>query len=139
MPIKLFKVLSCTLLAFAASSDINDPVSQESGRDIMTVPLRREIVPVMRRGEVVSYKNSYTGIIHLGEPKQEFRVIFDTGSGHVIVPSSKCQSDTCLVHQRYNKSASANAIYVYEEGGPIQEGDLPDQATIHFGTGNLTG
>merc|ERR1719272_1637675 len=79
------------------------PSGQSQSSDVKTVPLRREVVPVTRKGEIVSYKTSYSGLLQMGEPAtQEFRVIFDTGSGHVILPSSKCQSETCLMHNQYN-------------------------------------
>eukprot|EP00747_Dinoflagellata_sp_TGD_P022162 gnl/TRDRNA2_/TRDRNA2_128942_c1_seq1.p1 gnl/TRDRNA2_/TRDRNA2_128942_c1~~gnl/TRDRNA2_/TRDRNA2_128942_c1_seq1.p1 ORF type:complete len:594 (-),score=88.07 gnl/TRDRNA2_/TRDRNA2_128942_c1_seq1:49-1830(-) len=107
---------------------------------IKTVPLRRELVPVTRRGEIVSYKTSYSGVLHAGGPvQQEFRVIFDTGSGHVVLPSSTCESESCLLHRRYNISESPAAIPVNMDSTVVPSDELGDQATVNFGTGNLTG
>jgi len=125
---KMF-VFTC-LLAGAA-------VALDQDADVRTVPLRRETVPVYRAGEIVSYKSSYAGTLRLAN--QEFQVIFDTGSGHVVVPSSKCEVETCLVHNRYDMAESKTSQYVRENGTPLPSHALPEQATVHFGTGNLTG
>eukprot|EP00747_Dinoflagellata_sp_TGD_P093264 gnl/TRDRNA2_/TRDRNA2_165707_c1_seq1.p1 gnl/TRDRNA2_/TRDRNA2_165707_c1~~gnl/TRDRNA2_/TRDRNA2_165707_c1_seq1.p1 ORF type:complete len:508 (-),score=101.46 gnl/TRDRNA2_/TRDRNA2_165707_c1_seq1:139-1596(-) len=78
--------------------------------------------------------------MRVGHPtQQEFRVIFDTGSGHVIVPSSRCTSESCLVHRRYNMSESVNAIPVNIDSTVVPDDEYGDQAIINFGTGNLTG
>lgn len=104
------------------------------------LPLRRESVPVKRRGQVVSFKTSYSGLIHVGSPKpQEFRVVFDTGSGHVVLPAKECQSDSCLVHRRYSMKASKTAKAINMDGSPVSPGDVCDQVTVGFGTGQVTG
>lgn len=102
--------------------------------------LQRESVPVKRQGKVVSFKTSYSGVIHVGTPlPQEFRVVFDTGSGHIILPSVQCESSTCTKHNRYNGSASATSVRINVDGSPVPADELCDQATIGFGTGQVTG
>lgn len=104
------------------------------------LPLRRESVPVKRKGKVVSFKTSYSGVIHVGYPRaQEFRVVFDTGSGHVVLPAIECQSPSCLVHRRYNMRASKVAEAINLDGERVSAGDLCDQVTVGFGTGRITG
>lgn len=104
------------------------------------VPLRRESVPVLRQGKIVSFKNSYSGVISVGSIKrQEFRVVFDTGSGHVVLPAIECGSETCLRHRRYNMDASPSARMVNMDGSVLAAGEYADQATIGFGTGKITG
>jgi len=104
------------------------------------VPLRRESVPVKRNGTVVSFKTSYSGIINVGRPEpQEFRVVFDTGSGHVVLPSVECQSAACLDHRRYNAKESGTAVPINLNGSPVLVGKLCDRARIGFGTGSVRG
>merc|ERR1719183_887569 len=104
------------------------------------VPLRRESVPVRRHGKIASFKTSYSGEISVGSPqRQEFRVVFDTGSGHVVLPAVECGSESCLLHRRYNMAASKSAALVNVDGTVVAPGDYADQATIGFGTGEITG
>jgi len=106
----------------------------------MLINLRRESVPVKRQGKVVSFRTTYSGIIEIGSPvPQEFRVVFDTGSGHVVVPAGTCISETCLVHRRFNTSASQSAVPINADGVPVPAGLLCDQVDISFGTGKITG
>jgi len=114
-------------------------VPPESSRPYL-VPLRRESVPVRRHGKIASFKTSYSGVISVGFPKrQEFRVVFDTGSGHIVLPALECGSETCLLHRRYNMGASQSASMVNMDGSPLAAGEYADQATIGFGTGEITG
>jgi hypothetical protein len=106
----------------------------------LLLPLNRETVPVLQDGKVVSLKTAYYGAVSLGGPKlQEFSVVFDTGSGHVILPSLECSSDTCKAHRRYNISNSPKAVPLNADSEPVPEGELGDQVTIGFGTGSVTG
>jgi len=105
----------------------------------LVVPLRRESVPIYRRGKVASYKTSYSGALRAGTPAQEFRVVFDTGSGHVVLPAVECESPACLKHRRYDMAASSTSVAINKDGSVVQEGELSGQATIGFGTGQITG
>lgn len=115
-------------------------VTKLSGSSVpFTVKLRREAVPVKRKGVVVAHKASYSGAMSLGQPAQEFMVVFDTGSGHVIVPAQECESATCLKHQRYDSRLSDTAIGINVDGSPAPPGEPCDEAQIGFGTGKVTG
>ncbi|CAK0861982.1 unnamed protein product [Prorocentrum cordatum] len=103
------------------------------------INLRRESVPIYRRGKVASFKTSYSGVLHVGNPPQDFRVVFDTGSAHVVLPAAECRSESCLVHRRYNMSASSTSLPINTDGSVVPAGDLCDQVTIGFGTGEITG
>jgi hypothetical protein len=106
----------------------------------LLLPLYRETVPVHQDGKVVSLKTAYSGKISIGSPvSQEFSVVFDTGSGHVVLPSLSCDSATCLAHRRYNITDSPKAWPVNADGTTVPDDELCDQATIGYGTGSVTG
>lgn len=58
-------------------------------------------------------------------------MLFDTGSGNLILPSTRCASAACQNHARYDMSASSSARSVpMEDGGPV---------ALKFGTGTVDG
>lgn len=69
----------------------------------------------------------YFGDISLGTPEQKFKVIFDTGSSNLWVPSKKCWSVACFLHSTYN---SAKSTTYKADGRPLE---------IHYGTGSMKG
>ncbi|GAQ92506.1 hypothetical protein KFL_010330030 [Klebsormidium nitens] len=70
----------------------------------------------------------YYGTIGLGTPPQDFRVVMDTGSANLWVPSTKCRfSIPCWLHHRYDASKSST---YKPDGRPF---------AIHYGTGSLEG
>mmetsp|Transcript_82809 Transcript_82809/g.143806 ORF Transcript_82809/g.143806 Transcript_82809/m.143806 type:complete len:536 (+) Transcript_82809:74-1681(+) len=105
----------------------------------MIIPLRRESVPVKRKGKVVSFKTSYSGVLSIGSPPQMFRVVFDTGSGHLVLPSVECGSEACLLHKTYNQKESKTAQPINVDGSAVEPGKLCDQVNIGFGTGKVKG
>jgi len=78
------------------------------------------------------HKTAYWGAVTLGSPPQHFKVIFDTGSGNLIVPSSTCTVPGCKPHHKYESHSSTTSMAVQNENG---EGN----AEISFGTGNIAG
>jgi len=87
----------------------------------------------------VKHKSMYFGDLHVGTPGQKFSVVFDTGSGNLMVPSSDCQSRACKMHQSYNQKKSSTARDIDCDGTEVDEGYEPDEVTITFGTGEITG
>lgn len=70
----------------------------------------------------------YFGEIGIGGKKQQvFKVIFDTGSSNLWVPSKKCYSIACFLHKTYNSAASES----YQKDGR--------QIEIKYGTGSMKG
>jgi len=80
----------------------------------------------------IVHKTAYWGSMTIGTPPQEFKVIFDTGSGNLIVPSSECNGAGCKPHHKYTKSASNTAMAVTNENGE-------SSSEITFGTGQISG
>ncbi|KAH7887707.1 aspartic peptidase domain-containing protein [Phlebopus sp. FC_14] len=65
--------------------------------------------------------------ISLGIPSQTFKVILDTGSSNLWVPSSKCTSIACFLHAKYDSSSSSS----YKANG--------SEFSIQYGSGSMEG
>merc|ERR1719506_2495446 len=80
----------------------------------------------------VVHKTAYWGTIKMGTPGQEFKVIFDTGSGNLILPAKTCDMPGCNAHKKYDPASSSSAKQVVNEKG---EGSTE----ISCGTGDISG
>ncbi|KAA0721501.1 Cathepsin E [Triplophysa tibetana] len=69
----------------------------------------------------------FFGEISLGNPRQNFTVIFDTGSSDLWVPSSYCVSQACVMHHKFKAFESST----YTHDGRV--------FGIHYGSGHLLG
>jgi len=116
-------------------------VSTLPGSIVHRVNLHKQYVPISKNNTLIAYKTAYFGQIQLGSPTpQIFTVVFDTGSGHLILPSQNCESDTCMMHRRYNRADSGTAVHIDHKGTPIEdETKAPHQVSITFGSGQVTG
>jgi hypothetical protein len=100
------------------------------------IPLTRNSAPVWHNGQLVSHKHTYSGMIRLGA-SQEFSVVFDTGSGHIVVPSDQCWSPACTKKRRYSLAASPGAYPINADNTmPVTE---RDEISISYGTGTIDG
>merc|ERR1719387_732309 len=107
--------------------------------ELFSVKLTRQRVPVNSNDGVTYHKSAYFGELTVGDPPVTFTVVFDTGSGHLILPSTYCHSETCKVHTRYRRSMSQTAKDIDYDGTVVEPGQPRDQITISFGTGEVTG
>ncbi|CAK0837944.1 unnamed protein product, partial [Prorocentrum cordatum] len=80
----------------------------------------------------VVHKTAYWGQMSLGTPPQPFKVIFDTGSGNLIVPSNTCKDPGCAPHRKYDPHATSTGASITNEKN---EGS----SEITFGTGQIAG
>merc|ERR1719498_1168748 len=110
----------------------------------VTIPLKEYISvfdsPSARHKRRISV-TEYYGEVGVGTPAQTFNVVFDTGSGNIVLPTVKCREQVCMRHRRYQSAASKTATQLaYEDETPLEDGQTDrDTTSITYGTGKLTG
>lgn len=117
---------------------VGDSVSISLERRVVTESLMSSTKMGNKRNAAV-HKTAYFGTLHVGTPKQKFTVVFDTGSGNLLVPGKDCMSTACLQHDRFDESSSSTMKEVNCDGSPVQGKESVDEVTIKFGTGEITG
>ena len=80
----------------------------------------------------IVHKSAYFGTISIGEPAQEFKVMFDTGSGNLFVPKVGCDDGGCAGHAKFDPQKSNNAQKVNGKDGK-------DSSSIVYGDGHIEG
>lgn len=140
----------CYLLAFGAHAAgcvffvKAQPAPEHPVTDVkfatFRVSLGKQRVPVIMDNRTVMYKTAYFGSVFIGVPAQRFTVVFDTGSGHVFIPSHTCGDEACHAHARYDSARSSTAVAVNFDGREVfdEEHDR-DQISISYGTGKVVG
>lgn len=74
----------------------------------------------------------FWGDLHVGAPPQSFRVLFDTGSSHLWLPSTRCRELACLNHKRYDASLS-------QQQGGYADSSPSARVRTSFASGELAG
>jgi len=103
------------------------------------------LVVRLQRVEGLQSSHFYVGRLALGQPTpQEFQVLFDTASGHLLVPHSACESRACRKHKRYSPFRSTTAVDVNSNGKPVNENERlvrgktkRDAVTVEFTQADL--
>eukprot|EP00747_Dinoflagellata_sp_TGD_P087455 gnl/TRDRNA2_/TRDRNA2_163631_c4_seq1.p1 gnl/TRDRNA2_/TRDRNA2_163631_c4~~gnl/TRDRNA2_/TRDRNA2_163631_c4_seq1.p1 ORF type:complete len:451 (+),score=101.41 gnl/TRDRNA2_/TRDRNA2_163631_c4_seq1:63-1415(+) len=85
----------------------------------------------------------YYGQVAVGTPSQFFTVIFDSGSGSLLVPGTGCDSPACQSPRRlFQDNKSSTAIPIGWADEPVTKADDPDNrdtATINYAMGDAVG
>jgi len=116
-----------------SASGLGTSVSMNLGRVVVNEVVR-DTGTAAQGNSVVRKKQMYFGNISVGTPPQSFVVVYDTGSGNLIVPGSSCESSACVNHRQFSKQKSSSLSEVECEAGWGNDG-----VKITFGTGEITG
>lgn len=108
--------LICANAAEQASELVESPLAK---------PLKVHLERVKAR--LNSPATFYVGKVTVGHPAegeapQELTVVFDTSSGHVLVPHEHCKSSACLEHVRYSERKSTTSMDVNVDGKAVDQG-----------------
>lgn len=109
------------LTAFAASTGQQPANGQQPLQQVPFVSGKYD-------SDLSNYVNAqYFTEILVGTPGQTFKVILDTGSSNLWIPSADCSSLACFLHTKYDHDASST----YKANG--------SEFAIQYGSGSLEG
>jgi pepsin A len=131
--------------SLAAMMHLNQP--KLKGKGIVSIPLMRRkklgLAQVKQKnGHKHGQQSEYYGQVSVGSPAQSFTVVFDTGSGNLLLPSQECVDEACSSHKRFDSALSATALQVAYADQPntkVAADGSRDVVTITFGTGEMSG
>lgn len=142
-------LLVSTLLVFAAAESFlkvhSNEASKTSSGKTMKISLRRRSFEHIEKGGKAGektrlvHRTAYFGDVNLGTPPQTFSVVFDTGSGNLMVPGNECHSEACMEHVRFAEAKSSTSKALNCDGTEVQPGSNAEEISITFGTGFISG
>eukprot|EP00811_Abedinium_folium_P032595 NODE_5627_length_1750_cov_5.322243.p1 GENE.NODE_5627_length_1750_cov_5.322243~~NODE_5627_length_1750_cov_5.322243.p1 ORF type:complete len:472 (-),score=168.83 NODE_5627_length_1750_cov_5.322243:246-1661(-) len=160
----LFRLLFASTI-FVTAMRIGAAVRLSTGQPVVTIPLRAargnnaglSLLERQRISERAEFQATlgemraeaqklhalqYYGEVSVGTPPQRFKVIFDTGSSHLLVPSSTCESVACTSHVQFFENRSSTAIPIAWPDAPLERVQDPtnrDTDVINFAMGDCMG
>ena len=102
----LLTVSSLALLPSIMAVKVSHTISLK--RAHMSLAQRRYMAHQRAKMKSV-HASEYYGTISIGSPPQEFQVVFDTGSGNLVVPTTECADEACRSHRRFDATKSATS------------------------------
>jgi len=147
MPVASLLVISMLCPAAYASLIRERGIRSDTQAGVVTLSLEQRTVSTVLQSSSrqasgrssAIHKTAYFGQLKVGTPPQLFSVVFDTGSGNLLVPGKTCTSAACTSHDRFDAHASSTVTEVNCDGSAIPPDGLGDEVTITFGTGHVTG
>lgn len=68
--------------------------------------------------DLINFHNSqFVGEVNIGTPPSKFKVVFDTGSSNIWIPSIKCEKDGCVGHKKFDPKSSTSFKRSLRENG----------------------
>jgi hypothetical protein len=141
-------VASCLLTA-VVSTTIEVPKGSHGKSFTVTLNRKKKLSMAQMKkhnafggGSKNNQASEYYGQVSVGSPPQTFQVVFDTGSGNLLLPSKECSDEACTSHKRYDASLSATSMQVGfadKPDTPVAPDGTRDVVTITFGTGEMSG
>jgi len=125
-----------------SASSFLDVRRQRASASSRTLTDKAAVLRRMRAQSQMVHALQYYGEVSVGTPPQIFTVIFDTGSGHLLVPSAKCESEACSRHARFWAQNSSTAVPIAWADEPLERAtDESDRDTkvINFASGDAIG
>lgn len=92
--------------------------------------------------EEMLHATQYYGNISVGNPGQSFRVVFDSGSGELILPSGKCDDPACESHAHFVSENSKSAVQIGwadDPKKPVEDGDDRDTKSLVLAGTDVSG
>jgi len=134
-------LIGAFLVGVASGSTVAKP------KGSVSIPLSRRVkklsmAAMKKNGHRHGQQSEYYGQVSVGSPAQTFTVVFDTGSGNLLLPSQECVDEACTSHKRFDSALSATALQVADADHPntkVAADGSRDVVTITFGTGEVSG
>jgi len=126
--VKAVLALFAAVAPFCTRADLGAALRRSKGPASpfpMAPPSSHLVVPLERvHARAVGNVDAsfYVGTVFVGHPPQELKVIFDTSSGHVLLPHRACSQPTCLEHRRYSPWESSTSMDIDTNGTLVQAG-----------------